>query len=87
VDEIPFDPDRKRLSTVHAMPEGATLYCKGALESVLPLCSRILLHLDTRPIDQTVHQQILAAHEKWPSRGCGVLAFAYRLVGSEWKRG
>ena len=43
LDEIPFDADRMRLSAVHAMPEGPTLYCKGALESVLPLCSRILL--------------------------------------------
>jgi sodium/potassium-transporting ATPase subunit alpha len=30
MDEIPFDADRMRLSTVHAMPEGPTLYCKGA---------------------------------------------------------
>ena len=51
LDEIPFDADRMRLSTVHAMPEGPTLYCKGAVESVLPLCSRILLDGDTRPLD------------------------------------
>src|SRR5665811_1474637 len=37
--EIPFDADRMRLSTVHEMPDGATLFCKGAPEAVLPLCN------------------------------------------------
>jgi magnesium-transporting ATPase (P-type) len=35
--EVPFDTDRKRLSTVHQTPKGVMLYCKGALEMVLPL--------------------------------------------------
>ena len=35
VNEIPFDSQRKRLSTVHAAPEGPVLYCKGAPEVVL----------------------------------------------------
>jgi calcium-translocating P-type ATPase len=86
LDEIPFDADRMRLSTVHAMPEGPTLYCKGALESVLPLCSRILLDGDTRPLDHGLQEQILAAHETMAEQGLRVLAFAYRLVGQQWKR-
>ena len=34
VNEIPFDSQRKRLSTVHAGPKGPLLYCKGAPEVV-----------------------------------------------------
>lgn len=30
IDEIPFDTDRKRLSTIHDTPTGPILYCKGA---------------------------------------------------------
>ena len=43
LDEIPFDADRMRLSTLYAMPDGPTLYCKGAPEAVLPLCQRTLI--------------------------------------------
>ncbi len=38
LDEIPFDTDRMRQSVVVAAPQGPVLYCKGAPESVLPLC-------------------------------------------------
>ena len=80
LDEIPFDADRMRLSTVHATPEGPTLYCKGALESVLPRCSRILLDGEVRPIDRGLHKQIVTAEETMAEQGLRVLALAYRLV-------
>lgn len=35
-DELPFDAERKRMSTVHRAPQGTMLYCKGAPEAVLP---------------------------------------------------
>ncbi len=80
LDEIPFDADRMRLSTVHATPEGATLYCKGALQSVLPLCSRILVDGEAHPIERGLHEQIIAAEETMAEQGLRVLAFAYRLL-------
>jgi sodium/potassium-transporting ATPase subunit alpha len=86
LDEIPFDADRMRLSTVHAMPEGPTLYCKGALESVLPLCSKILADGDTRPLDPELREKILAAQETMAEQGLRVLAFAYRLLEPHWTR-
>ena len=50
LDEIPFDAERMRLSTVHQAPEGPALYCKGAPESVLPLCQHILVEGKVRPL-------------------------------------
>jgi magnesium-transporting ATPase (P-type) len=38
VDEMPFDSDRKRLSTLHRTSEGLVLFTKGALAALLPLC-------------------------------------------------
>ena len=82
LDEIPFDSDRMRLSTVHATPDGPTLYCKGALESVLPLCSRILLDGEARAIDRGLHEQIVAGQEAMAEEGLRVLAFAYRPLSA-----
>jgi magnesium-transporting ATPase (P-type) len=38
IDELPFDSERRRMSTLHQTPEGLVLYAKGALEALLPLC-------------------------------------------------
>jgi magnesium-transporting ATPase (P-type) len=42
IDEIPFDTERKRMSVICDTPQGLVLYCKGAPETVLPLCSATL---------------------------------------------
>ena len=37
--EVPFDADRRCMSTVHAAGPERLLYCKGAPEAVMPLCT------------------------------------------------
>ena len=37
--DIPFDPEKKRMLTVHEMDGGRFVFVKGALEAVLPLCN------------------------------------------------
>ena len=41
--ELPFDSTRKMMTTVYSRPNGSThnIYCKGAVESLLPLCTHI----------------------------------------------
>ncbi|MEZ5934931.1 MAG: cation-transporting P-type ATPase [Alphaproteobacteria bacterium] len=38
--EVPFDAGRRRMTTVHAGPNGPVAIVKGAPEAVLPLCTR-----------------------------------------------
>ena len=52
LDEIPFDADRMRLTLVHELPEGPTALCKGAPETVLPLCSTFLIDGETVPLSR-----------------------------------
>lgn len=73
VDEVPFDADRKRLSTLHRTPEGLILYTKGALETVLPLCLG-----DAR-------REYLQAQDTLAAAGLRVLAIAYRKVPEDYR--
>ena len=41
--EDPFDSERKRMTTVHVIDGEVRSYTKGAAESVLPLCTHILV--------------------------------------------
>ena len=92
VGEIPFDADRRRMSTVHDTPEGRMLYCKGAPEVVMPLCTSVLTAEGVRPIDSARMERFRQAQEDMAEHGLRVLALAWRqLPGSppeeEWERG
>jgi sodium/potassium-transporting ATPase subunit alpha len=85
VDEIPFDADRMRMSTVHTLRDGPLLCCKGAPEVVTPLCSRLLVDGELRSFTPELRGKIVAAQEAMGEQGLRVLAFAYRPLESPWK--
>ena len=37
--DVPFDAERRRTTAVYATDDGAIVFCKGALETLLPLCA------------------------------------------------
>jgi magnesium-transporting ATPase (P-type) len=86
LDEIPFDAERMRLSTVHQAPEGPALYCKGAPESVLPLCQHILVEGKVRPLGAEARTSIIQAQDAMANRGLRVLALAYRTLAVPYER-
>jgi magnesium-transporting ATPase (P-type) len=86
LDEIPFDVSRMRLTTVHGMPQGPMLFCKGAPERVIPLCHEILDHDHVRPLDSELRNRIRQAQEKMAAQGLRVIAISYRPLEAKWLR-
>jgi calcium-translocating P-type ATPase len=80
LDEIPFDTERKRLSTLHQTPGGVTLYTKGALETLLPLCQEVQMGPAVYPLTGERQAQFLQAQEALAEAGLRVLAVGYRRV-------
>ena len=80
VDEISFDADRRRQSVVAAAPAGNILYCKGAPESLLPLCTEISEAGGISRLDDPVRAQISQAQDAMAEHGLRVLAFATRTL-------
>ncbi|MDA0811045.1 MAG: cation-transporting P-type ATPase, partial [Verrucomicrobia bacterium] len=78
LDEIPFDSERRRLSTVHASPQGRVLYCKGAPEVVLPRCTGATTDGGSVPLSDELATTFRAAAETMAAKGLRVLAFAWR---------
>ena len=86
LDEVPFDADRMRLSTVHQTPDGLALYCKGAPESVLPLCQHILVDGGILPLGDAAKGEIVRAQDAMAKQGLRVLAFASRMLAEGYDR-
>jgi len=80
LDEIPFDTERKRMSVIYATPQGSVLYCKGAPETVMPLCSKLLLKRGIVTLDEAGRNSLLAMQEQMAEQGMRVLALAYRSL-------
>lgn len=75
--EIAFDSERRRMSVVVEHAGQRWLFCKGAPEAVVPLCSRIEQEA-MAALDDACRQRIGAAQESMADQGLRVLAFAYR---------
>jgi Ca2+-transporting ATPase len=77
--EIPFDSERKRMTTVNRMSETNTrINVKGALDEVLSVCDKIIIHGKIRPIAADDKQQILQVNETMANSALRVLAMAYK---------
>ncbi len=87
VGEVPFDTDRKRLSTLCRTPTGLSLYTKGALEMVLPLCTRVQIGAKSLPLTPELREKFAAAQESLAGKGLRVLAFACRTVAEDEPKG
>jgi P-type Ca2+ transporter type 2C len=80
VGELPFDPDRKRMSTVHTGPEGTTLRCKGAPQELLGRCTRIRVRGEDVPLDEAWRERVLAANDELARASMRVLGVAVRQL-------
>lgn len=80
VQEIPFDSDRKRMTTFHKNPDknNYLAFVKGAPDMVLALCTKILKHGSVSPITDEDKKEILKANSDMATQSLRVLSFAYR---------
>ncbi len=80
ISEIPFDSERKRMTTVNMIDGHGFAFTKGAMESVLPLCSSLLINGEKIPLDEIHKKQIIDAHHSLMDGGLRVLTFAYKEI-------
>jgi Mg2+-importing ATPase len=76
--EIPFDFERRRLSVVVEQNGEPLLICKGAPESVLPVCSKYEIDGQFIPLDDKSHASCKETYQKLSAQGYYTIAVAYR---------
>ena len=83
LEEVPFDSDRKLMSTKHLIHTVPTIFVKGAIDVLLKRCVNIRFGDDVRPITEEDRKDILAQNNHFSENGLRVLAFAYKESDEE----
>lgn len=97
VGEIPFDSDRKRMTTVHRVPDSSlphsvellqkcntpyVAFTKGAVDGLLALATQIWVDEQPVPLDEHWRQRIQEANDRLAANGVRVLGLALRPLAT-----
>lgn len=83
LEEVPFDSDRKLMSTKHLIHTVPTIFVKGAIDVLLKRCINIRFEDEVRPLTEQDRKNILAQNNHFSENGLRVLAFAYKESDEE----
>ena len=80
LNEIPFDSDRKLMSTVNNIHGNVYMFTKGAPDVVFDRCKYALVDGDTVDINDTILKAYRNINEEFSNKALRVLAFAIKDV-------
>ena len=80
VEEIPFDSDRKMMTTFHKdfIPEKIVSFTKGAPDIIISKCKYIKEGDKVLPFTEDLREKVLQVNSKFAKEALRVLAFAYK---------
>lgn len=81
--ELPFDSDRKLMSTLHEIAGNLTLFTKGAPDVLLARCTTVQTATGLVPVSDTLMREIRAQNDAFSAEGLRVLAFAKKILPEE----
>jgi Ca2+-transporting ATPase len=95
VAEVPFTSERKRMTTVHQVKEGAdeadvpcrdtpfVTFTKGAVDGLLEMTSHVWAGDEAVPLTDELRERIETANEELAKKGQRVLGVAFRRLSSQ----
>lgn len=78
--EIPFDSDRKLMSTLHFRNERYEMLTKGAPDVLLARCTSVEQNGEVLPLTEEIRNAIVDQNREFSSQGLRVLAFAKKVL-------
>ena len=84
VAEIPFDSERKLMSTVNKQSDNQFLIAvKGAPDELLKRCTRYIKNGKVETLDETTKKEILETNHELATQALRVLSTAYKIVDTK----
>ena len=85
ISEIPFDSDRKLMTTVNLIDDENIMFTKGAPDVIFKRCKYALKYDEVIEISDEILDEYKKINENFSNRALRVLAFAYKNVAYEFK--
>lgn len=85
VQTVPFDSERKLMSTVNRFENKYLVSVKGAPDQLLKRITRIKVNEEIRPITELDKEKILNQNSEFAKQAMRVLAFAYKEVNEQFE--
>lgn len=78
--EVPFDSDRKMMSTVNAYEDGLRVFTKGSLESILNCCDKYICNGKLIKLSDDKKKEFFSIEKEFSKDALRVIGFAYRSI-------
>lgn len=78
IEEVPFDSDRKLMSTKYSLHGVPTILIKGAIDALLDRCTSVRYTDGIRPMTELEKEKIRKQNQIFSEDGLRVLSFAYK---------
>lgn len=76
--ELPFDSERKSMTSIHKKNDKKVAYVKGAPKKIISLCKYISVENTVREFSSDEKDEVIKVHDKMASEGLRILAMAYK---------
>lgn len=83
IKEIPFDSDRKLMTTVHEADGKYRVYTKGGVDELLAKCTKYIINGEIKEDLEVFKEEIKKVNDKMASSALRVLAMAYKELDHE----
>jgi P-type Mg2+ transporter len=80
IDEIPFDFVRRRMSVVLQSNKVKTLFCKGAVEEMLEICTHVEDNGRAVVVSDDLREQLKSLRDRLNEDGLRVVAVGYKAI-------
>ncbi|MGN1387671.1 MAG: cation-translocating P-type ATPase [Bacillus sp. (in: firmicutes)] len=81
--EIPFDSDRKLMTTIHTFNDQKAMLVKGGPDVMFERCNQVLIDGEKLPLTDEIIRRFHEANEDFSNKALRVLAYAYKEIATE----
>lgn len=82
INEIPFDSDRKLMTTVNKYEDKYHVITKGAIDNLINICTNVYVNGSIVPLTEDLKSNIMKASNSMSNEALRVLATAFKVISS-----
>ena len=84
IDELPFDSDRKMMSTVNKCKDSISLFVKGSFDSIIDRCSFIYIDNKIVKLTKKKKQELVNVEQVESNKSFRLLVYAYKELDKDY---